>query len=695
MSGPSSAPSAHNLHPRYRADVDGLRALAILPVVAYHAFPLAVPGGYVGVDVFFVISGFLISSIVFQSLQNGDFSFREFYARRIRRIFPALVLVLAVSFIAGWFTLLPDEYRQLGKHIAASAGFVQNVVLWREAGYFDTASELKPLLHLWSLAIEEQFYLVFPALLWLFWRTRLDIFVLIVVALLASFAANVVGTAGDPVGSFYLPHSRYWELLAGALLAHASVFPRQPRSVRPWALPFAFLHRVLCEQRTPMTANRLSMLGASLILAAIFLLGRDDPYPGWRALLPVVGTALVLGAGVGARLNAKILSRRPLVFIGVISYPLYLWHWPLLSFARILEGGTPSPALRTVAVGLSVALAWITYRFLERPIRFGRAKGWKTAGLSLAMLVIGFLGYNDYDRGGYAFPSRIKPIFLNNQQFQFRKLPSSALDKDRCLQRFPRFSAPCYLAKDGPPTVLLIGDSHAHALFSGLATATAENGDVNVLNLERDGHLPFVGVVNHGKTTSEKDRQDGAAAVGQMMSIAAENASVHTVIIASRGPYYLSGRGVGKDDGAIRLLDDPGVEDNRLVWRLGMERTITYLLEQKKQVIFVLDNPELNFDLSSCFSGATLLGAQARAVCAVPRAEFVARSREYRDLVATVLKRFPTVRIFDSAAPLCDEQWCWAMRDGKLLYMDSDHLSAAGSELIGEELAALVAAGRR
>ena len=194
----------HNAHPVYRPDIDGLRAIAILSVVIYHAFPTKLRGGFVGVDIFFVISGFLISSIIFRSLQRGDFSFSEFYARRVRRIFPALILVLAASYTVGWFVLLPDEFKQLGKHMAAGAGFVQNIVLNKEAGYFDTASELKPLMHLWSLSIEEQFYLIFPVLIWGAWRLGLNALSVALLLVLLSFGLNLGGSCQVGLGQAIL-----------------------------------------------------------------------------------------------------------------------------------------------------------------------------------------------------------------------------------------------------------------------------------------------------------------------------------------------------------------------------------------------------------------------------------------------------------------------------------------------------------
>ncbi len=207
-------------HPRYRADIDGLRAIAVLAVIGFHAFPDRFPGGFIGVDIFFVISGFLISTIIFESLERGRFSFSEFYGRRIRRIFPALVLVLAATYAFGWFHLLAMEYKQLGRHIAGGAGFLSNFVLWDEAGYFDTAAETKPLLHLWSLGIEEQFYVCWPLLLWLAWKMKWG-FLRITLALgVISFALNIDAAYSNVVAAFYAPQTRFWELMAGALLAH-------------------------------------------------------------------------------------------------------------------------------------------------------------------------------------------------------------------------------------------------------------------------------------------------------------------------------------------------------------------------------------------------------------------------------------------------------------------------------------------
>lgn len=212
---------------KYRPDIDGLRAIAVLAVVAFHGLPDLITGGFIGVDIFFVISGYLISTIIFEGLYKNDFYFLDFYARRIRRIFPALLLVLVMVFVFGWFELSPDEYKQLGKHIAAGAGFVSNLAYWSEAGYFDNLSETKPLLHLWSLGIEEQFYIFWPLLLWVFWKRNFNFLTTALILTIASFALNAKGVRQDSVAAFYSPHSRFWELSCGSLLAWFALYKKQ------------------------------------------------------------------------------------------------------------------------------------------------------------------------------------------------------------------------------------------------------------------------------------------------------------------------------------------------------------------------------------------------------------------------------------------------------------------------------------
>lgn len=355
---------------KYRPDIDGLRAVAVLGVILYHAFPCLLPGGFIGVDVFFVISGYLISGILYRGVQEGNFSFRDFYGRRIRRLFPSLITVLIICLLYGRILLLPDEYSSLGKQVAWGTIFSQNFLYWQESGYFDIASTLKPLLHLWSLAVEEQFYIFFPPLMILIWKRKWPYAGIILVLFIASFVLNLVMSFQNQVTDFYLTPYRAWEFLAGALLA--------------W--------RTFCKSHDddrPRIAMAVS--GALLLGIGMVFLHQGESYPGWRALFPVVGTLLLIGAGSGTWLNRKLLADPRVVWIGIISYPLYLFHWPLISFVHVVRGNEPEPFYVIVALVLAFAFATGTFYLVEQKVR-RNASRWTVPLLVLVFVLIGLYG---------------------------------------------------------------------------------------------------------------------------------------------------------------------------------------------------------------------------------------------------------------------------------------------------------------
>jgi hypothetical protein len=346
---------------RYRSDIDGLRAVAVLGVINFHAFPSFLPGGFTGVDIFFVISGYLISGILFKAHHKGGFSFKEFYARRIRRLFPALITMLVGTLGYGWMMLLPSEFQQLGKHTAAGALFIQNFVFWQESGYFDIHSNLKPLLNLWSLAVEEQFYIFFPLLMFVLWKRKWNKWQLGLIMgflLAVTFVANVKMSNQNVVTDFYLTPYRAWEFLGGSLLA--------------W-----WHYEKGHEGEPPKHAGWISCAGLILLVLSMTwihpgdshpgwhaLVSHAKPFPGWRALLPVCGTLLLIAAGKGSWVNRKLLSHPAIVWVGLISYPLYLFHWPALSFVRIVNnGGSPTHEI-WAALGISFLQAVLTYYFV-------------------------------------------------------------------------------------------------------------------------------------------------------------------------------------------------------------------------------------------------------------------------------------------------------------------------------------------
>ena len=400
----------HLSHPKYRPDIDGLRAIAVLAVVAFHAFPNYLKGAFIGVDVFFVISGYLISTIIFENLDKGTFSFFDFYARRIKRIFPALIVVFVTCFIFGWLELLADEFKQLGKHIAAGSSFISNIVFWNEAGYFDNAADTKPLLHLWSLGIEEQFYILWPILIWFSWKKNFNLLTIILVISIVSFALNINGVKQDPVATFYSPQTRFWELLSGSLLAYLVSYNKlvlsNIKEKINSLIPIVYIKVKECNSN--MLSNILSFTGIFLLLFGFLVINKDLSFPGNWALVPVIGTLMILIGGSEAWINRIILSNKLAVWFGLISFPLYLWHWPLLSFARIVEGEVPSRNIRIAVVFLSIVLAWLTYKFVEHPLRFGKVGKVKITVLVILMLIVGYIGYNTYERDGLSF--RLKNI---------------------------------------------------------------------------------------------------------------------------------------------------------------------------------------------------------------------------------------------------------------------------------------------
>ncbi len=354
--------------PTYRPDIDGLRAIAVIAVILFHAFPDVLPGGFIGVDVFFVISGYLITGIIARELHDGSFRAGLFYRRRIRRLFPALATVLLATLAYGMVVLLPSERAQLGEQIAAGAAMAANLLFWHQAGYFDPASYAKPLLHLWSLGVEEQFYLVWPGLLWLLVRRTHRPVAGIALLTAASFALNLMLSTGQGVADFYSPLSRLWELSAGALVAVAG-----PGRLRAQAGPAA-------------------IAGLIAVVAATMLFDEAMPYPGWRALVPVFGTLLLIHCGP-ATMVGRLLAGRVPVAVGRISYPLYLWHWPLLSFATIIRRGhAPKPLLAALLVAAAFGLATLTWRFVERPLRHDPRLGRVTVRLATALAGLGLAG---------------------------------------------------------------------------------------------------------------------------------------------------------------------------------------------------------------------------------------------------------------------------------------------------------------
>jgi peptidoglycan/LPS O-acetylase OafA/YrhL len=655
-------------HQKYRPDIDGLRAIAIIAVVAFHAFPYSdkLKGGFIGVDVFFVISGYLISNIIFDEINNENFTFREFYARRVRRIFPALITVLVSCLIFGYFGLLAHEFRALNKYIASSAAFVLNFSLWNESGYFDISSELKPLLHLWSLSIEEQFYAIWPILVYLAVRNKLKINAFATACLLLSFLCGVYFLNLDNVAAFYLPFARFWELIAGCIIA--------------WNVKneFILLHGKLKSIRD-QSLNVTSIAGLILLILGFCLIDSNRAFPGFWAIFPVLGTALLIASGPDALVNKFALSNKIFVWIGKISYPLYLWHWPILSFIRISNGEISSKN-RNLALLVTIFLAWFTYRFIELPIRNKAKEGSKVLVLSSFMAGLFIVGLIGFFENGFPGRDSLKgldnPIVMNLGD----DLPQSHKDCLRKVDMVDHDIRFCRISSEKVPSIAIIGDSHGAALYQALADVLGTRGQ----GLLMIGGRLFTTVATY-TVGSEKEFinfQGGAKATKYVAS----NDEIRKVIVVSRGPSYIN-----DDVWKFYLLSNPEIKDRLYIYERGMRDVLDLLLKNNKEVIWVLDNPELNYDIRMCANDRPLhLGKTSKQDCSMKRDEFEVRHKDYRELISNVLKDYPSVKVFDSAQYLCDQIICYGKKNSVVYYGDSDHLSYDGSKLLSVELVKLL-----
>lgn len=674
-------------HINYRLDIDGLRAIAVLAVVAFHVFPNWVKGGFIGVDIFFVISGYLISTIIFEGLDKGSFSFSEFYARRIKRIFPALTLVLVTCFIFGWFALLADEYKQLGKHIAAGAGFISNIIFWNEAGYFDNAADTKPLLHLWSLGIEEQFYIVWPLLLWLAWRRKFNLLTITIVITFFSFALNLKGIKEDAVATFYSPQTRFWELLSGSLLAWVTLYKKDLLTNIKCKINIVFLYIGWGEKQEAdgkRLANFLSFAGLFLLLYGFWRINKELIFPGEWALIPIAGTTLIIMAGSGGWVNRKILSNKIAVWFGLISFPLYLWHWPVLSFARIVEGEVPI-ALGIGAVVLSVVLAWLTYRLVECPIRFGNHGKAKVTGLVIIMAVVGYVGYYTYKSDGLTFRNIVKHNEMLSVAF---KIPEKlGAIRENCEILLPdTYDGHCLVSNDSSVStkykIIFIGDSESDALS---LNASALNKQF--ISLGKSGCLPFIGVdrfiLNNShrcsistffsyKLVKEKSLPDSTVVITAWFPSYHDGVSYKNAYNFSPENLHIQKSSFGTH---LNLS-----ESRQKVFFEGLKSTLDFLSATGKKVVIVLQVPELSFDPKNCLNIRPFKSSQIN--CYELRSDVLKRQHSYRESIEKVTSNFANIKIFDPINVLCGNEICSPIYDGLMIYRDFAHINGFGSAVL-------------
>lgn len=649
----------------YRPDIDGLRALAVLAVVIFHYSPERLPGGFVGVDIFFVISGYLITGILVRQFAAATFSLRDFYERRIRRIFPALLLILAFCLLAGWFLMFPSEYDVLGRHVAAGAGFILNFVLWQEAGYFDAEAISKPLLHLWSLAVEEQFYVAWPLILWLSMYRRWRLMVTIGGIAVASFSLNVWSVLQDDTTSaFYSPLSRAWELMVGAgLAARKEARVQGPTKWREFQ----------------------SCLGLAAILIGIVVI-REEHFPGFWALLPVLGTALVIDAGVTALPNRTILAWKPVVWTGLISYPLYLWHWVLWSSANLVLGDVLGRhELRRVAritFVVALGLSWLSYRYVERPIRHAD-KGRSVRMLMLGLAMLGMAGLGIHLARG--LPTRPGALYDPGAEVYLASLAEDPL-LSACSS--PEGGWSCVIGDVTSDTWIMVhGDSHSRTLIPAFDRFGRSAG-IRVVYRGASACLGLLGVHNQRRSSKIACREMAQRVTSRVQADRAAG-----VIIMHNWTGYAGGAAKPSNEiQPVYSIRDDGTVDSSSsgpdALRHGLEQTLAFYERLQVPVLLVKDNPQQPGRLPKHlfrFNAELIRNVNETSSTMDAHRHLQAGVDELLDSMA---ERFATVATLSIDQALCDERRCPWMSGTAFLYTDIDHLSTAGAMQVYPLLAA-------
>jgi peptidoglycan/LPS O-acetylase OafA/YrhL len=620
----------------YRPEIDGLRAVAVLLVIGYHysLVDSVFASGFIGVDIFFVISGYLITRIIISGNFHGTW-IREFYFRRVRRIFPVLSLVLLVTSLVALFLFLPFELRQLGKQVSTGALFSSNLLFWSETGYFDTNAIQKPLLHLWSLGIEEQFYLFYPLLLWATHKLRLSSFVVPLIVFLTSLLYLLSIGSSDPSQVYFSPFTRVWELALGGLFA---------------CIPFL---------RFPRVSLLVRSTGGLLIVSSIWLVEIQNSYPNLTSLYPIIGTAFVLIPHKKSDLVDRFLRIRILVLIGKLSYSLYLWHWPIISLYTISEGHPPTRWGKYVLLALTFFLSIVSYKLVELPTRQMVLSRINIARTSFILLLVAFVGISFSVSNG--FPSRIQTksgdsVSLKDVNNEFQTIQFS---NPECLQNYPNPKSLdykwwfCRTNKDSEPTLLLWGNSYANQYFSGFSSTGRITGE-SILSI---GDCPI---------QREEDLVKPNPCAGSLfdeqneflMSIVKSQKSLKWVILA--------GLKETADSSDLRDLDGA----------LGFLRT--------KNVETIVFHPHIKpkLPIFGC------IGRPLRSPvwdCKLSRAEYLNFSSSFKSTSDLIRNKYPAVRLFDPNEAFCNESGCNFLIDGLPIIRDaSGHLSDWGSQLVAQ-----------
>ncbi|RZS85970.1 acyltransferase family protein [Pigmentiphaga kullae] len=633
---------------RYRPEIDGLRALAVLPVLFFHAGIPSFSGGFTGVDIFFVISGYLITTIILQEIRGGTFNLLTFYERRARRILPALFIVLVLSVIAAWFILPPRDMRDFSKGLVATSLFSTNILFWLTSGYFETASELKPLLHTWSLAVEEHFYLLFPLLLIITSKlTKRKLLILFVVFLAFSLLLAEVMIPTTPDAAFYLLPTRAWELLVGSIVSLILT--------KEMALP-----RWMREGG--------GVIGLLLVLYAIFRLNHSTPFPGVYALIPTVGAACIIFFSDSQTTVGRLLSFRPVVFIGLISYSLYLWHQPLFSLFRVWHFGNTHTIDFLYLILFALFLSVLSWKYVEKPFRDkGRIKKgdvfkFSIFGLTL-FLSVGVAGF---------FSNGFVKARATPEQLSVLSTAKFSPKREHCHTDGKQYLRPENACEyyDGQLSWAIFGDSHAVELAYEMAKVLRPHG-------EKLRHLSFSGCFpTYGR---QLDGRYGPCSEWTELAIRniIHTPQIKNVVIA----YRINSELFGDHTQTYPLLPNKVAESEReLRWR-SYVATLKTFVDAHKRVFLVLQAPELPKPIDF------LIFNSKQPEGDIPGVNINWWSERSNFVKQRLSQLPPSVEVIDPAKLLCTKERCFAARNGTSFYFDNHHPSLAGASLIAAEIA--------
>ncbi|MEM9422837.1 MAG: acyltransferase family protein [Pseudomonadota bacterium] len=596
-----------------------------------------------------MISGFLITHIIFDEMDKGKFSFAGFFGRRIRRIFPALALVMASSLVAGWYLLFPDQYEQLGRHIAGGAFFVVNFLLVAEAGYFDAAAETKAMLHLWSLAVEEQFYIIWPLLIWLAFKFRFSRFALLCCIALASFCLNIKFVSTEPEATFFYPFGRFWELLCGSFLAWVFLYRRD------WISHLC--SETEDDSKARVTANTVGALGLLFLIASVLIIDTEKSFPGYWAVLPVSGAMLIIASGPHA-FTTRIFFMNPVaIWFGLISYPLYLLHWPLLTFLRSSSAKEISLVSVAIAIVLSIALAWVTYQAIEKPIRFPAKRRSKTLGLVICLFALGFAGLAVKEAEGLAdrklrngfTMGDLADVTSINYGLDRACTPDETFQDQRCSSAHR-------------PNVLLWGDSYAMHLAPVLEHSTTP---IAFRQQTKSACRPILDFATNSAKYNQAWGEDCIALNNSVIDWVAQNDSIEYVIMASPFTYT-----------KMVLVDGKIVPGTDEIMVDKIRKTIERLVALGKKPVLVGPPPRSGFDIGECWR-RNFLRSSLDACDFEPNTS----TRSAYALLEQLEGEAPVLKLSDF---ICSENGpCDATINGKSLYRDSGHLSNEGAAELG------------